>query len=552
MQKTCKNCSASFEITIRDKEFYKKIAVLEPSFCVDCRQQRRSAWRNERHFFRRKCDATGKSIISMYPPDSPFKVYDQSFWWSDKWDAKSYGRDFDFSRPFFEQFRELQLEVPRLSLVNKQSENSEYTNHSGKNKNCYLSAITFESEDVYYSDWIVSSRDLFDSSYITKGSELCYETYYAEKSFQCFFSEFIKRCNNLWFCYDCINSRNSFMSSNLRNAEYYFYNTKYTKEEFKEKMKSIFPLSHSELESLKKEYQRMKREKFLHPALYHVNTENSTGDILFNTKNCIYSFDTIDAEDCTYMFDAIDMKDSMDVYHVGWAELMYECHAISNGYNCIGCHFAYDNRNVEYCDFTQNSKNLFGCAGMNQAEYCILNKQYSKEEYEALAAKIRDHMRKIGEYGEFFPIEFSPFAYNQTRAQEYYPLTEEEAQKKGIRWSKDIPSVPESQKIIPAEKLPEYISEVPDDILNWAILCEVTKKPFKIIKQELEFYRKFGIPIPRKHPDERYTDRVNSRKPRKLVQRECTKCRKEVESSIPPESDVKNVYCESCYLKEVY
>jgi len=67
----------------------------------------------------------------------------------------------------------------------------------------------------------------------------------------------------------------------------------------------------------------------------------------------------------------------------------------------------------------------------------------------------------------------------------------------------------EVSKIIPASKLPENISAIPDDIINWAIECEVTNKPFRIIKQELEFYRKFNLPIPRKHPDIRHLERIN-------------------------------------------
>jgi len=76
-------------------------------------------------------------------------------------------------------------------------------------------------------------------------------------------------------------------------------------------------------------------------------------------------------------------------------------------------------------------------------------------------------------------------------------------------------------KIIPASKLPENIADIPDDILNWAIECEITKKPFRIIKEELAFYRKHNLPIPRRHPDQRHLDRMSLRNPRKLFARIC-------------------------------
>ena len=66
----------------------------------------------------------------MYSPDKSYKVYEQSEWWSDKWDQLDYGRDFDFSRNFFEQFDELMREVPLCQLTTEytQQENCSYTN----------------------------------------------------------------------------------------------------------------------------------------------------------------------------------------------------------------------------------------------------------------------------------------------------------------------------------------------------------------------------------------------------------------------------------------
>ncbi len=569
----CLNCSNSFSITDTDRAFYQKIDVSEPTLCPDCRQQRRLAWRNERQMYRRRCDATGKEIISMYPSDSPFKVYEQDVWWSDTWNALEYGREFDFSRLFFEQFRELQLEVPRLALVNKQSENAHYTNHAAKNKNCYLSGCVFNSEDLYYSDWVMGCRDLVDCSYMLEGSELCYEVYYAWNSYECAFCDFIKQCQNLWFCYDCVGSSDCFLCSNLRNKKYCIRNKQYTKEEYEKEMKKILPFSYSTLQKYRKEYIKMKDTQAIRPAMYYMQVENSSGDLLFSTKNCHASYDSINGEDSRYCYDAIDVKDVMDVYHIGWAELMYECHAISNGYNCRFCHFTYDCSHATYSDGAQNCKNIFGCVGLHNEEYCILNKKYSKKEYEELMPRIIEHMRKISptpslqkrgtsplekgglrgisEYGEFFPIQFAPFAYNQSRAQEYYPLTKKEAEDQGIPWSDYTAPLLEASKIIPAQKLPEYTADIPDDVLDWGIECEVTGKPFKLVQRELEFYRKTGLPIPRRHPDQRYSDRMDQRNPRKILESHCTKCNKEIETSFSPQQKAK-VYCEACYLNAVY
>ncbi len=119
-----------------------------------------------------------------------------------------------------------------------------------------------------------------------------------------------------------------------------------------------------------------------------------------------------------------------------------------------------------------------------------------------------------------------------------------------VRWSLYEAPFPRVEKIIPAGKLPESIENIPDDILNWAIECEVTKKPFRIIRQELEFYRKHNIPIPRRHPDQRHLDRMKQRNPRKLFERDCDCCKKQMITTYAPERS-EIVYCEGCYEREV-
>ncbi len=155
-----------------------------------------------------------------------------------------------------------------------------------------------------------------------------------------------------------------------------------------------------------------------------------------------------------------------------------------------------------------------------------------------------------GEWGEFFPASLSPFGYNETVAQEYFPLEKEEAKKQNFNWSDYEAPFPQVEKIIPANKLPEDITKIPDDILNWAIECEISGKPFRIIKQELYFYRKHSLPIPKRHPDVRHMDRMKMRNPRKLFERKCDCCRKDMITTYSPERP-ERVYCEECYNREV-
>ena len=95
----------------------KRYLIPLPTLCPECRKQRRLAFRNERKLYKRKCDATGKDAISVYSPEAPYTVYHQDYWWSDAWDALSYGREYETSTSAMGQFGALLQVVPKMALV---------------------------------------------------------------------------------------------------------------------------------------------------------------------------------------------------------------------------------------------------------------------------------------------------------------------------------------------------------------------------------------------------------------------------------------------------
>jgi len=157
-------------------------------------------------------------------------------------------------------------------------------------------------------------------------------------------------------------------------------------------------------------------------------------------------------------------------------------------------------------------------------------------------------MQSTGEWGEFFPPHISAFGYNETVANDYIPLTEQEIHVKGWKW-RQMQS--EKEYLGPPIKIPDSIEEVEDAICEQILLCEGTGKPFKIIPQELNFYRTLGLPLPKRCPDQRHTDRMNRLNPRRLWNRTCAKCGKALQSTYAPERP-EIIYCESCYLATVH
>ena len=522
-------------------------------WCPECRQHRRYAWRNERNLYRRNCDLCQKSTVTIYSPTKPHKVYCNECWWGDGWDPASYGRDFDFSRPFFEQFHELQLEVPRMALLNKNSVNSEYTNHSGDNKNVYLAFSIWGSEDIMYSTWVFYSRDCMDCSFIHEKGERLYEVSDSRTCYQCQNSIFLKDCSNCLYCYDLHGCNHCFMSSNLRNKSYVFKNKQYTREEYLNKLKEYELYSFETREKLDKEFQDLLREKSIHRYVRGSRNINSSGSFIYDCKNVQGSFEVFKAENAKNIFSAIDIKDCMDAYHMGLnTELCYEIQGCTRISNCQFCHLCYDNMNVMYSDTCQNSQNLFGCVSVKKGEYMIFNKKYSKEEYEKLKEKIIEHMKKTGEYGEFFPPAIAPVYYNETQGALYVPMTKEAVLAKGWQWEDNVLGT-KGKETIKSGDIPDKIEDVQESYLKEVFACTECSKNYNVTENELLFYQKENIPFPRKCPNCRYKRRFNLRPPRKLWHRQCMNkgCSNEFETTYEPGRPEK-VYCETCYNKEVY
>ncbi len=544
MKKVCAVSGREFEITEIDLKFYEKMGVSVPTLCPEERARRRLAFRNERKLYQRKCDATGKNIVSIFSEEKPFPVYAQDYWWSDNWDAKEFGQDFDFNRPFFEQFQELFLKVPQLALNNQKSENSEFTNQAQENKDCYLITCSSYNQSCMHSMWNQNCRDCVDCLYLEK-SELCYEIINGKSCYECSFSQNLENCSNCFFCKNCIGCKYCFGCVNLRNKEYYFLNQPCTKEEFFEKLKELQLRKISFLKNTQKHFSDFLLN-FPHKFYTGKNNESFSGDYLENNKNSFNSYNCRDCEEINHCRDAWRARNCMDLTETLENDFCLELEGCGWANDLIFSTKIVETDNAKYCSHIYGSSNLFGCVGLRKSKYCILNKQYTREEYEKLVPKIIEHMKKTEEWGEFFPIEISPFAYNETVAQEYFPMTKEEVLARGWEWRDEYQKNYQPQTY----QIPDDISDVPDEICQEVLACETCGKNYKIQKAELSFYRKMNLPIPHKCPDCRHMDRMKLRNPRQLFDQKCDKCGVDIQTTFAPNRPEK-VYCEKCYLEEV-
>jgi hypothetical protein len=562
-QKTCEHCGSGFEVADWDLDFMKRISptfagktfeMPGPKLCVECREIRRNLLRNERNLYRRKSDKSGQDIISAYSPDKELVVYSSDEWWGDSWDGLDYGIDFDPKRNFFDQYMELYKKVPKLALSNTNNENTEFGNFIDGVKDCYMSFICyFGGEKVLYTYVSYTDRNCMDNTFSEK-NENCYWLYNSTRNFGCSFCDNIHNSRDCRFSYDLIGCSDCIFSSNLRRKQFCIENKQYSKEEYLKKIKEYDFGSYEKTEEYKKKLEEIKKNSIVKFANI-VNCEDSVGDDLVNCKNAVKCYGCNNVENGKYTYRAVNAKDAMDFMGGGF-ERGYEVSNVGNAgvgyYFCEHCLYC---NNVYYCRHCFNSSDCFGCVGLIRKQYCILNKQFSKEEYEKKVAEIIEKMQETGEWGDLFPIKDNVYAYNETLANDNFPKTKEEAIAFGCKWQDNDFSLQHDGPFYePKDNIKDYVEDEAERqmLLSGILKCELSGKPFKIMPQELAFYMENNLPVTRKHFNIRFKERFSKRNPRELHHRQCmnTGCSNEFETTYTPERTEK-VYCEECYLKSV-
>ncbi len=559
----CQNCQKSFNIEPDDFSFYEKIKVPPPTWCPKCRFIRRSSFINSYSVFWRNCDKCGNRTLSMYPPTQKITVYCQPCWWGDSWDGTEYVAEYDPSRSFLGQIKELSEKTPYCALETTYLtlKDCEYSNSIAYSKNCMLAFWADHCENVCYSSLLDGAKDTSDCLRI-KNSELCYESIGQNKSYRVLYSEECDSCTDVWFsrnCYGCINCVGCV---NLRGGSYKIFNEQYGKEDYFKKLKESKLDTRSGLKKFKKE-----AEKFWEKFPYRAYTGNSfnlntTGEYVYESKNSkeIYIGTGVENSKYCQFVTVPTVKDCYD--YSGWgngAELLYE--SANVGDNVGNVKFSYycfpDILSTEYSFWCISGKNNFGCVNLKHKQYAILNKVYDKEEYIKLRDKIIADMKinpytdKQGRsyfYGEFFPPEFDKFAYNLSNTFKFFPKTREEALKDGYSWYEEQEPVIEAT--ILGNMLPDSSTEIDESIFDQVIACTTCIKRYKIIRTEYNVLKKLNLPLPDRCPkcrDQARFDKINMPN---FYNRACAKCNIPVVTAFAPERP-EIIYCEKCYQQEI-
>lgn len=452
-------------------------------------------------------------IISVFPETSrsPNIISPKKF--SDVFsELMYYGIEYDFEVSFFENYKKLFAKVPFSALRQFPIvENSEYTDSSGwGTHNCYLDIGLYDVENVLYSFEVKENcRNIYNSVMVWNSCENVYQSNCIVRSSFVFYSRFILESSNIWFstnlvgCHDCI------YCDHLTNASYCIKNRAYTKEQF---------------EDIKK---KMMKDQKGFEKYYHSLPTDGENLVSTNTSG-IYITNSRNVHDGYYSYNITEGKNTLLVGSLEWNNHIYNVISsgspfLDHGYNVINswwgnhiyCSDFIVGSHIYYSSYLENCNFCIGCIWLKNQSYCILNKQYTKEEWESLAEKIFATMESDGTLGDFFPASMNPFYFNDTAAciiDESF--TKEEILKDWFLWRENPieVDVPDGLKIIKNTDLERFESYDSDWV--WRIdpkilQCVVSDEKwnyYRIVEMEYQFLLQYSLPLPRMH----WVDRMKS------------------------------------------
>ncbi|ALM10062.1 MAG TPA: hypothetical protein DEB30_03400 [Candidatus Peribacter riflensis] len=550
MPKICPVTGKTFEVAPAEMELRKKLGIEgEPSLHPIARWQILGAFWQHWALHKRKCDKTGKQIVSVFSQDCPYPV-----WHKDEWikHADPPSAEVDLTKPIFPQMWELFRCCPIAHNVGTGNENCEYTDDWWYSKNCYLCHSGLNDEDLRYCYRVFNVKNSqfgvfsYDSerSVDLINSHLCFRSVFTLNCWQCTESAFL---------YDCRNCNHCFFCTNLRNKSYCFANQQLTKEEYKKRLESWDLRSRAVYEHAKKEFGKMLKENAWHRAIFMDQCQEcGDSNYIYSSKGCTNCFFVDELEDCMHVFRGFGGKDCLDtVCAAVGSELVYgstepqdKCYDVKFGYNVMQCKY------MEYCAQCFQCKHCFGCCGLVGKEYHIFNKPYEPKEFERKKAEVIAAMKKTGEYGQFFPPHFAANPYEESLAGFVWPMMTAEGKKRGFRMREREEHRESDTR--DASEVPDRSDHADESVTTSPYWDPVAGRPFQILQEDVVFAQDLKVPLPYTYYMRRLQENFrlipfNG----ELRTMACGKCKKETQTSWPKEYDGR-ILCEACYLKEVY
>ena len=542
-ESTCSESGQKYYFSQEQIEMYKKLEVPIPNVSPLISDKRQRAYIPGLELFKRDLATGQKGAITMYDPESKVVVWDNTEWYSDNFNGLNYGVTSNPDNLFFDQWKKLSWQTPRLSISNSPNNiNSPWVVNAAKCQNCYFNHGGINNEELIYCDFCARVNHSIGSAGVVN-SEYTFDSIQCDQSSNLFTCERCEGGLNLYFCLGCRNCSDCFGCVNLFRKKFCFFNEQLTEEEYRKKIADIDLGDRNVYQDYKQKALAI-WDTSVRCAYRQFSCENVIGDDVARSNNAIANF-AIYIENSYDIFDASVIKHSCNISTANNLEYCYNCTSVEESYGCKMCLTCTACSNVEYCEQCFDCEYCFGCIGLRHKKYCILNVQYTEDEYWIMLDKIKYSMLKRGEYGNFFPYASSLLAYNTTSAMFFAPSSKENIERIGGRWY-DLKKNNEINDNMEISEVPLNIKDADDSILKKIFKCPQSHRTFRIIKPELDFYRQHHIYLPNYHPNVRRQLNIERLLPIYFEKFDCNQCHRESYKQIK-EKDNGKLYCDVCY-----
>ncbi len=415
------------------------------------------------------------------------------------------GLEYDASKSFFENIKVLMQGVHfPATILFGECENANFTDQTLSIRNWYLSYVVIrDCENILYSLSIKEhSINVLNSFMVWDNCENIYFSKWIIKSYNIFYSKHILNSSNIRFSDNLTGCSECIFCNNLDNQSYCIENKVYAKEDYLQKKQELL----------------RQKDQFL---WRYLKLSNLWNNIASHDVTGTYNINCANIQDGYYNAQINEGRNVILVWGKEPAERVYDCFtntpaetdvygSFSVGYcqNVYNSHRVSPGSNIYYCLFLENCSYCLGCIGLKNREFCILNKEYPKEERFALANKIFEKMETDGILWDAFPAELNPFYFNDTAA--YLiddSFTKEEVMKEWFLWRDDAitTDIPEGSEVLSVKDLSKFQMFAPSGAreINPEILKKVIKDEkgncYRIVKMEYDFLMKPWLPLPELH-----------------------------------------------------
>ncbi len=549
-ERTCALTGQKWELTAGELEWCWRFLVPPSTIHPFVRMKILFAYNSALSLWRKPHAITGEPILSYIHPDNQVKVVTDAEWMS--LDQSSQGRSVDVSQPFFDQLYQRYLDTSFRALATPGD--SVNTIGFGMHK-CLDSFMIFASLDIERSSYVEASTSVRDSVDVTnslggiaESSSInrCRSLYNCHVAFEC------HDCLNSWFLFDCRNCEYCFGATNQRNKKYLWFNEQLTKEEWERRREAVGLSSYAIFERERKRFFDLVAGS-VWPETFNIAAGASTGEYLEETVRVLEGYQLQKVTDCFRVWFAVGSSDCAYQTGSGFGSEIWQTSGAAYSQNVKFSHNLTRCEDVEYCVACMNCSHCFGCVNLNRKQYCILNKQYTEQDYWRTLDDLKCVMLERGEYGKSVPGKMSIVGMPFSAAALLLGISKEEIElfggeiydaKRGMSY---MPAEVDPGHRLTPEALPDRLEDA-TGLVNRAVWDPAAGRSYPIMPRDFDFAERHHLPLPRKHFLSRLQELNLLSNVPETIDRACASCGKGIKVYRNNTFSTRRVLCEACYL----